>query len=70
LVYGLLKTSAGVSPNVSNASVLATLILFTSLYGVLGVICFRIVRRIAMAGPDGAARPTADLTDDLVPSLV
>ena len=52
LVYGLLKTSAGVSPNVSNGSVLTTLILFTALYGLLGVICFRIVRRLAIEGPE------------------
>ena len=25
-----------------------------ALYGVLGIICFRMVRRIAMAGPDAA----------------
>jgi cytochrome d ubiquinol oxidase subunit I len=52
LVYGLLKTSAGISPNVSSGAVLTTLILFSGLYGVLGVICFRIVRRLAKAGPD------------------
>jgi cytochrome d ubiquinol oxidase subunit I len=52
LVYGLLRTSDGVSTNVSSGFVLTTLIGFTLLYGVLGVICFRMVRRIAMAGPD------------------
>ena len=73
LVYGLLKTAAGVSPNVSNGFVLTTLILFTALYGVLGVICFRIVRRIAMAGPDSDAPPTRsgdDIVDEPVLSLV
>jgi len=54
LVYGLLRTSDGVSPGVGNGFVLATLIGFTALYGVLGVICFRLVRRIAIAGPDPA----------------
>ena len=52
LVYGLLRTQDGASPNVSNGFVLATLVGFTALYGVLGLICFRITRRIAMAGPD------------------
>ncbi len=73
LVYGLLKTSAGVSPNVSNGFVLSTLILFTALYGVLGVICFRIVRRIAMAGPGSAAPPAAtgrDPVDEPVLNLI
>jgi cytochrome d ubiquinol oxidase subunit I len=66
LVYGLLKTSAGISPNVSTGFVLTTLILFSGLYGVLGVICFRIVRRIAIAGPDTPIPPGSvdDLLDD------
>jgi cytochrome d ubiquinol oxidase subunit I len=72
LVYGLLKTSAGISPNVSTGFVLTTLILFSGLYGVLGVICFRIVRRIAMAGPDTPIPPgsAGDLIDEPVLSLV
>jgi cytochrome d ubiquinol oxidase subunit I len=63
LVYGLLKTADGVSPNVSNGAVLTTLILFTSLYGGLGVICFRMVRRIAMTGPEGPTPPAIDGSD-------
>lgn len=59
LVYGLLQTKDGVSPNVGAGFVLTTLIGFTLLYGVLGVICFKIARRIAIAGPDPAAPPTA-----------
>ena len=71
LVYGLLKTSDGVSPNVSSGVVLASLIMFTALYGVLGIICFRIVRRIAIAGPEAAAPPPADdVLDEPVLSLV
>ena len=61
LVYGLLKTSAGVSPNVSSGFVLATLIGFTALYGVLGVICFRITKRIAQTGPDPDTPPVDDV---------
>ena len=70
LVYGLLRTRDGVSTNVSTGFVALTLILFTALYGVLGVICFRMVRRIARAGPDTAAPPTAELADDQQLSLV
>ena len=72
LVYGLLKTSSGVSPNVSNGFVLTTLILFSGLYGVLGVICFRVVRRIAMAGPDIPIPPgnVEDFVDEPVLSLI
>jgi cytochrome d ubiquinol oxidase subunit I len=54
LVYGLLQTKDGVSTNVGTGFTFTTLVLFTLVYGVLGVICFRIVRRIAKAGPDAA----------------
>jgi cytochrome d ubiquinol oxidase subunit I len=73
LVYGLLQTSSGVSPNVSNGFVLTTLILFTALYGILGVICFRIVRRLAIAGPDAPTPPGSvddEVIDEPVLSLV
>ena len=59
LVYGVLRTKDGVSPNVGAGFVLTTLILFTALYGVLGVICFRMVRRYAKAGPDAPSTPPA-----------
>ena len=64
LVYGLLRTSDGVSPNVSTGFVAATLIGFTALYGVLGIICFRITRRIAMAGPERGSPSTHEVGDD------
>jgi len=72
LVYGLLKTSDGISPNVSGGAVFATLFGFTALYGVLGVICFRMVRRIAMEGPAATLPPPSgeDLADEPVLSLV
>jgi cytochrome bd ubiquinol oxidase subunit I len=70
LVYGLLRTRDGVSPAVSTGFVAATLIGFTLLYGVLGVICFRITRRIAQHGPDPAAVPDTPPVDDDLLSLV
>ena len=51
LVYGLLKTAAGVSPNVSNTTVAITLIGFAALYGVLGLIAARLFIRTAKQGP-------------------
>ncbi|MEO9238075.1 MAG: cytochrome ubiquinol oxidase subunit I, partial [Jatrophihabitantaceae bacterium] len=69
LVYGLLRTKDGISPNVGTGFTFATLIGFTLLYGVLGVICFRMVRRIAMAGPDSATPPVAEAADEPVLSL-
>ena len=75
LVYGLLRTQDGVSPTVPTGFVAATLIGFTLLYGVLGVICFRITRRIAMTGPDAPSgdeptEPTGPAADTDLLSLV
>jgi cytochrome bd ubiquinol oxidase subunit I len=67
LVYGVLRTRDGVSPNVSSGFVLSTLIGFTVLYGILGVICFWLVRRIARTGPDpvaGDRRPQETVSPD------
>lgn len=64
LVYGLLRTKDGISTNVSSGFVLATLLGFTLLYGVLGVICFRLVRQAAMSGPEPATPPPAAETID------
>jgi cytochrome d ubiquinol oxidase subunit I len=57
LVYGLLKTSAGVSPNVSTTMVAFSLVGFVALYGVLGVIAARLFIRTAREGPDGLDEP-------------
>jgi cytochrome bd ubiquinol oxidase subunit I len=72
LVYGLLKTQDGVSTNVGTGFVLTTLILFTALYGVLGIICFRMVRRFALAGPEPTLPPPTGQqnADEPVMSLV
>jgi cytochrome d ubiquinol oxidase subunit I len=70
LVYGLLKTADGVSPNVSNGFVATSLVLFTVVYAVLGVICFKIVRHLAMQGPESSAPPSDEPADDAVLSLV
>jgi cytochrome d ubiquinol oxidase subunit I len=52
LVYGLLKTSAGVSSNVSNTMVAFSLFGFVALYGILGVIAARLFIRTARQGID------------------
>jgi len=64
LVYGLLKTSAGVSPNVSNTTVAFSLFGFVALYGVLGVIAARLFIRTARQGPAGPGNPGAAHDDD------
>jgi cytochrome d ubiquinol oxidase subunit I len=52
IVFGLMRTEAGVSPGVSAGEVAASLILFTVLYGVLAVVEVRLLIRNARALPD------------------
>jgi cytochrome d ubiquinol oxidase subunit I len=64
LVYGLLKTEAGVSPNVSTTTVAFSLVGFVVLYGILGVIAARLFIRTARQGPDLPDLPSGpDETD-------
>jgi cytochrome d ubiquinol oxidase subunit I len=51
LVFGRLKTEAGVSPSVTAGEVLTSLIAFTALYGFLAVIDVVLMVRFAKAGP-------------------
>lgn len=62
LVFGVLPTSAGVSPSVGTASVLTSLIVFTLLYGVLAVIEGVLMVRYVKAGapPPAVDEPESD----------
>ncbi|MFR9725709.1 cytochrome ubiquinol oxidase subunit I [Streptomyces sp. MS19] len=51
VVFGLLRTSDAVSPGVSQAEVLISLLTFTALYAVLAVIEVRLMVKYAKAGP-------------------
>ncbi len=51
LVYGLLRTDAGVSPTVSSGNTLFTLLGFMGLYLLLGLLFFTLVMRIINQGP-------------------
>ena len=51
IVFGLMQTRAGVSPAVSAAEVLTSMVVFTLLYGVLGVIEFGLIRKAINVGP-------------------
>ncbi|MCU1446246.1 cytochrome ubiquinol oxidase subunit I [Cryobacterium sp.] len=57
LVFGLLKTADGVSPNVSGLEILISLIAFTLLYGALAVVEFRLILKAVQKGPDPATAP-------------
>jgi cytochrome d ubiquinol oxidase subunit I len=59
IIYGLMRTSAAVSPNVVSGETLFTLLGFAGMYFLLGVLfLFLIVREIAH-GPDGAPQSPA-----------
>ena len=52
VVFGLLRTSAGVSPTVSAGMVLTTLIGFALVYGILAVVDVFLMLRSIRSGPD------------------
>jgi cytochrome d ubiquinol oxidase subunit I len=60
VVYGVLRTRHGVSPSVPAGSVLASLIVFTLLYGVLAVVEVGLMLRYTKAGPPQVAPPSDD----------
>jgi cytochrome d ubiquinol oxidase subunit I len=51
LVYGLLRTAAGASPNVHSGTVLFTLLGFCGLYTVLGLLFLFLIGREIAHGP-------------------
>ena len=51
IVFGLMKTSDGVSPGVSATDVLLSLIIFTALYGALAVVEFKLLMKAVRQGP-------------------
>jgi len=52
IIYGLLRTSEGVSSNVSSGNVLFTLIGFTGLYMIMGLLYFVLMIREVAHGPE------------------
>ncbi len=61
IVFGVLKTEQGVSPNVAGGAVLLTLIVFTLLYGALMVADIYLLKKYAQADPQ-------DVANDIVPA--
>jgi cytochrome d ubiquinol oxidase subunit I len=55
VIYGLMRISDGVSPNVSSGNVLFTLIGFMGMYTVLSILFLFLVRREIEHGPEEAA---------------
>ena len=69
LVYGQLKTAAGVSAN-SGGEVLASMIILTALYGVLAVIEAGLLLKYIRAGLDAEPRPGEPAGQAETPALV
>lgn len=68
IVFGLMKTQQGVSPNTTGIEVLISLVAFTAIYATLAVVEFSLIKRAAQKGPapiedhideDGVLIPTA-----------
>ena len=60
-----MMTETGISPNVPAGQMLATVILFTLLYGVLGVMWYILMKRYAV---EGIHSPKADTAEDEAPT--
>src|SRR5208337_5691185 len=61
LIYGLMRTSAGVSPRVSAANGLFTLMGFMGLYFLLGVLFLFLIQREIEHGPAPEAMPAPEV---------
>jgi cytochrome d ubiquinol oxidase subunit I len=60
IVQGLLKVEDGVSPNLTPAQVLLSLIIYALLYTALAVTMFYLTRKYAIAGPESALHESVD----------
>jgi cytochrome d ubiquinol oxidase subunit I len=60
IVQGLLKVQDGVTPSLTPAQVLVSLITYALLYGALAVTMFYLTRKYAIAGPDAAMHESVD----------
>ncbi|MFH1301049.1 MAG: cytochrome ubiquinol oxidase subunit I [Planctomycetota bacterium] len=62
LIYGLMKTADGASPNISQGNVMFTLLGFMGLYLFLSVLYFFLATRIISQGPESVEINKPDLT--------
>lgn len=69
LVFGLMTTEHGVSPGVSAATVLTSLLVFTALYGVLAVIEVKLTLRYIRAGAEPYEQPADSRDGDETPMV-
>jgi cytochrome d ubiquinol oxidase subunit I len=67
IVYGIMKTAVGISPNVSAGETVFSLLGFMGLYAFLGLVFLYIVLRILAVGPTEDAR-AADAGEQVYPT--
>ncbi|MFT4305912.1 MAG: cytochrome ubiquinol oxidase subunit I [Microbacterium sp.] len=63
IVFGLMLTQDGVSPNVPGWNVLISLVAFTAIYAALAVVEFGLIRKAAKKGPEPVPDPDAPSDD-------
>jgi cytochrome d ubiquinol oxidase subunit I len=61
IVYGLLKVQDAVSPNLTTLDLLISLIGYTAVYGSLAIAMLKLMKKYAIAGPDGAVHESVDV---------
>ncbi|HET7475179.1 MAG TPA: cytochrome ubiquinol oxidase subunit I [Dermatophilaceae bacterium] len=64
LVFGVMSTATGVSPGVSTAEVLTSVVVFTLLYGALAVVEIGLLLRYIRPGAPEQEEPQSDLEDE------
>lgn len=67
IVQGLLKVEDAVSPNLTTVDVLISLIGFTVVYGFLAAAMFYLMKKYAVAGPDGSMHESVDVAPEALP---
>ncbi|HEY5257393.1 MAG TPA: cytochrome ubiquinol oxidase subunit I [Candidatus Baltobacteraceae bacterium] len=63
IVYGLMRTSAGVSPNVPAGETIFTIIGFAGMYFLIGVLFLFLTLREVGVGPNHAQRPAVEASE-------
>ena len=70
VVFGLMRLEAGVSNTVAGGMVLASLVGYTVIYGVLMAVTIFLLRKYAQAGPTPVEEDAMFDTEEFTPSLV
>lgn len=70
IVFGLMLTEDGVSPNVPGWNVLVSLVAFTAVYAALAVVEFGLIVKAVRKGPDPLPEHSSDLPVDKTPTTV